>query len=124
MLFILLTLEAGFLFQEQIHMPGQDAMYQTINEMHYTVMGAEAVAYDIFFVGATVNMHQRQNHMLSYTPVRTIYSASAGARWNGFEIGVYHDCMHMVDLSQDETGHLRGGETRAYIQYQGKLEVF
>lgn len=124
MLIILLTMQAGFLFEEQVEMPGQNALYQNVNEMHYTTVGAEAVALDMLFAGFDVRMHQRQNNMFSYTPERTIYSAYAGARWEGFEVGIYHDCMHMVDIGKQDPGHIRGGETRAYIGYQGKIEVF
>ena len=124
MLFILLTLEAGFMFQDRVSLPGQGAIYQTTNEMNYTLMHADAVFMDLFFVGAGVKTYQSQNSALSYKPHRAEYSASAGIRYNGFELGVYHECLHMIDQGSFQSDTLRGGETRAYIQYQGKLEVF
>jgi hypothetical protein len=83
-------------------------------------IGAEAVAFDLLYVKGGSTSYQQYQDIDVWAPYLTDYKFEAGVRYNGFEVGYYHECRHRV-ISEAYLPYQFGGMTKYFIRYGGTL---
>ena len=83
-------------------------------------VGAEFVAFDFVYLKAGSVNYQQYESIDVWKPYLTDYKIETGLRYNGLEIGYYHECRHTVNSSVG-IGRFGGGTTKYFIRYGGKL---
>jgi len=88
-----------------------------------TTLGVEATIAQYVFIDATVTTWEMPRTWDAYMPFESLYTFSAGIRFSGFELGVYHECDHAVDsgILLPSFGAMR---TELRASYRASIGVF
>jgi hypothetical protein len=121
-LFVLVfSIEFGMLDGSEVLHSGY---FETRPGSNYVAVDAE-LRYGALFVGGGIENQQYFSSVTpmspAFTPFRAIYSASAGARYRGIEVGWRHFCDHPVRSLGSPDTPIQKAESRIYIKYEGKI---
>lgn len=96
----------------------------TFNDSFHAEFGIELLILNHIFINAQMeNYFKLKIGELSFSPYRDIYNISLGLRFDNFEIGVKHFCVHPV-VGSVIIDELKGSVTEIYIQLTGKVNLF
>lgn len=87
--------------------------------------GIELLLLDHIFINAKMeNYFRHKEGQLSFSPYSDVYNFGAGLRFDNFEIGIKHFCVHPVIGSVQSELNINGAITEIYIQIRGKIALF
>lgn len=100
------------------------AGYRTPPGTFATTLGVEGLLWEHVFASADVTTWERFNGG-GFSPSQSLYTFSVGARTNGIEVGLRHECDH-ITLSSFVDGPMgfASVRTEAYVSVRGSFSPF